>query len=100
VGWKLKGVRAQAMLLDNPESGHPIWCINSQDLAPSPDYSHFHWEGAPEHAGMLTVGNIYDGYLLKLTAVEHFFFKHHGGLLVRQGIDTQTHANVRVGCDG
>lgn len=100
VGWKLKGIRAQATLLDKPEMGHPIWCINSQDLPSSPGYSHFHWEGAPEHAGMLTVGNTYDGYLLKLTAVDRFFFKHHGGLLVRQGIDTQTHANVRVGCDG
>lgn len=96
VGWKLKGVAVQATLLEKPASGHPIWEIDAKDMPKSPGYTHFHWEGAPEHAGGLVIGDSYDGYLLKLTAVDRFFFKHHGGFLVTPGIDTETHANIVV----
>ena len=98
VGWKLKGVAVQATLVDKPEMAHPQWCIAPEDMPHSPGYSHFHWLGAPEHAGALEIGQTYDGYLLKLTAQDHFFFKHHGGFLVTPGIDIETHANVTVGC--
>lgn len=94
VGWKLEGVAVQATLVEKPQSGHPIWRIDSRDLPKSQGYSHFHWEGPPEHAGGLVVEKSYDGYLLKLTAVDQFFFKHHGGFLVTPGIDTETHANI------
>ena len=96
VGWKLKGIKVQSKLIEKPESGHPLWEIDSQNMPKSPGYTHFHWEGAPEHAGALLVGQSYDGYLLKLTAVDRFFFKHHGGFLVTPGIDTETHANIVV----
>ena len=99
VGWKLKGASAQATLLDKPQSGHPVWCILEQDMPKSSGYSHFHWEGDPEHAGELAPGDTYDGYLLKLTAVDRFYFKHHGGFAVTPGIDTATHDNVVVKTD-
>ncbi|UCC50770.1 MAG: hypothetical protein JSV68_16895 [Anaerolineaceae bacterium] len=98
VGWKLKGISAQATLLEKPEHGHPIWCIDPQDMPRSPGFSHFHWEGDPEHAGSLPDGAVYSGYLLKLTAQDRFFFNHHGGFLVTPGIDTETHANVVTDC--
>jgi hypothetical protein len=98
VGWKLKGVAVQATLVDKPGHGHPIWCVDPKDMPRARGYSHFHWEGAPEHAGKLPAGATYDGYLLKLTAQDRFFFKHHGGFLVNPGIDTETHANVVTDC--
>ena len=99
VGWKLKGVAAQATLVEKPEEhGHPIWCIDENDMPQAPGYSHFHWNGAPEHAGKLPDGATYDGYLLKLTAQDRFYFKHHGGFLVTPGIDTETHANIVTDC--
>lgn len=94
VGWKLKGVAVRAKLIDKPESAHPIWEIDAQDMPKTPGYSHFHWEGAPEHAGGLIIDQSYDGYLLKLTAIDQFFFTHHGGFLVTPGIDTETHTNI------
>lgn len=98
VGWKLKGVYvAEATLYENPEHGHPIWCIEPDDMPQAPGYTHFHWEGDPEHAGKLEDKG-YSGYLLKLTAREQFYFKHHGGFLVTPGIDTETHANVVTDC--
>jgi hypothetical protein len=94
VGWTLHGVRIQAMLLENEPGQHPIWYVDSDDVPNQPGYTHFHWLGGPEHAHDLTVGEVYDGYLLKLTAVDTFFFQHHGGFLVTPGIDDITHANI------
>ena len=99
VGWKLKGIATQATLVAKPEMGHPVWCMDPADMPRAPGYSHFHWLGAPEHAGHLEIGATYSGYLLKLTAQDRFYFRHHGGTLVTPGIDTVTHANVMVGCD-
>ncbi len=93
-GWKLKGIAIQATLIEKPEMSHPIWCVDPKDMPRQPGFSHFHWLGMPEHAGHLQVGDTYDGYLLKLTARDTFYFQHHGGFLVTPGIDTETHANV------
>lgn len=99
VGWLLHGISAQATLLAKPEGEHPLWCVAADDIPPQQGYSHFHWLGAPEHAGDLEIGAVYDGYLLKLTARDEFFFEHHGGFLVTPGIDTETHANVVTDCE-
>lgn len=98
VGWKLKGVAIQATLLEKPAMKHPVWCVDPADMPRSRGFSHFHWDGAPEHARDLVVGNTYEGYLLKLTAVDEFFFEHHGGFWVTPGIDTATHGNVETDC--
>ena len=98
VGWKLKGVPVQATLFEQSEPGHPTWCIDPADMPRAPGYTHFHWQGDPEQPGGLSNGVLYDGYLLKLTAQDRFFFKHHGGFLVTPGVDTVTHANVITDC--
>jgi hypothetical protein len=97
-GWKLNGLAVQATLLEKPEGMHPQWCVDLADIPRARGYSHFHWEGLPEHAGDLVEGATYDGYLLKLTAIDRFFFEHHGGFFVTPGIDTETHANVVTDC--
>ena len=78
VGWLLKGVPMQAEYLGHEMGQHPIWCVADADLPKEPGYSHFHWLNESAHADGLTVGKIYDGYLLKLNAREIFFFDHHG----------------------
>ena len=77
---------------------HPTWCVASEDLPNEPGYSHFHWSNQSSHADGLTVGQVYDGYLLKLNAIDTFFFDHHGGFLVEPGIDQITHANIKTDC--
>ena len=98
VGWVLKGVPARARLLEKPEGDHPQWCLNPRAFPREAGYTHFHWLGAPEHAGELVVGEKYDGYLLKLTAVDSFFFEHHGGFFITPGVDLESHYNVETDC--
>ena len=98
VGWLLKGVPLQAEYLGHEMGQHPTWCIAAADLPKEPGYSHFHWLNVSSHADALTVGETYDGYLLKLNAIETFFFDHHGGFLVTPGIDLATHANIKIDC--
>jgi hypothetical protein len=97
VGWTLKGIKSKATLFANDGGQHPQWCIETGEIPPSPGYSHFHWLNESANAGGLTVGQEYEGYLLKLTAVDHFYFQHHGSYEVTPGIDTLTHDNV-VNC--
>lgn len=105
VGWILDGIPVRATYLGHEMGSHPTWYVDPALLPPQPGYSHFHWLGKPEHpggshegmsdhTGGLQEGQTYDGYLLKLTARDTFFFEHHGGFLVTPGIDEWTHANV------
>ena len=105
VGWILDGIPMQATYLGHEKGSHPEWYIDPADLPPQPGYSHFHWLGKPDHpgkpepAGELVKGETYQGYLLKLTARDTFFFEHHGGFLVTPGIDEVTHANIVLDSD-
>ncbi len=94
VGWMLHGVPVRATLVDHQPGQHPTWFVDPADLPRQRGYSHFHWLGPPDHAHAIAVGETYDGWLLKLTAVKTFFFQHHGGFLVTPGIDAETHANI------
>ena len=94
VGWKLHGIPIHAMLINHQHGQHPTWYVDPADLPTKPGYTHFHWLGSPDHGNQLVLGESYDGYLLKLTAVKTFFFQHHGGFLVTPGIDIETHTNV------
>jgi hypothetical protein len=94
VGWMLHGIPLAAEYCGQPDGQHPIWFVAPEDFPAQPGYTHFHWLNASAHASGLTVGEIYDGYLLKLTARDTFFFKHHDGFLVTPGIDYETHANI------
>lgn len=94
VGWMLHGIPVRATLLEKEEGQHPTWYVDPKDVPRQPGFTHFHWFGPPDHAHDLTVGDTYDGWLLKLTAVKTFYFNHHGGFVVTPGIDFVTHANV------
>jgi hypothetical protein len=99
VGWVLHGIPVRATLVEKQEGQHPTWCVDPRLVPREKGFTHFHWLGQPEHAGDLTVGKEYDGYLLKLVAKERFFFDHHGGFFVNPGIDYETHANIVTDCD-
>ena len=98
VGWLLKGQPTQARYLGHEMGQHPTWCVEPADLPKEPGYSHFHWLNQSPHADGLIEGQVYEGYLLKLNAIDKFFFDHHGGFLVEPGIDQITHANIETDC--
>lgn len=100
VGWTLHGIPMSATFIaPGTEQKHPTWCVDPADLPEQRGYSHFHWLGLPAHAHDLVPGNTYDGFLLKLTARETFYFPHHGDFVVTPGIDTVTHANIVTECN-
>jgi hypothetical protein len=69
VGWLLQGVPVTARLIAHS----PVtWCIDQ--------------------------GDVHEGFLLKLTATQSFFFMGHGGVPVTPGLDVQSHQNVVSGC--
>ena len=94
VGWTLYGIPIKAKLVDL--SPHPAWCVDPADLPQQAGYTHFHWLGSPEHDDDLVIGNMYDGYLMKLTARDTFIFE---GFVVTRGIDTYSHNNIVTDCD-
>ncbi len=98
VGWIWHGAPATGTLVAHGHGQHPTWCIDPADIPKAPGYSHFHWEGAPEHAGGFAVGDTAEGWLLKLTARDSFFFEHHGGFAITPGIDEESHANIVTDC--
>lgn len=95
VGWGLKGIATKAKYCGQPSEDHPAWVIDPGDMPRQRGFTHFHWEGAHNN---LEIGTTYNGFLLKLTAVDTFWFDHHGLLLVTPGIDFETHANVFAEC--
>jgi hypothetical protein len=99
VGWLWHGVTWSAEYCGHPaDGGHPTWAIADADKYLKRGYSHFHWLNESEHAGGLTVGRMYSGYLLRLTAIDSFFFAHHGGFATRPGIDRASHGNLVADC--
>ncbi len=106
-GWQLNGRAATAKYLYHAMPDHPVWLIE-RTLIPQPGYyTHFHWLGAhPTKAG-----EVKDGFLLELLALDTFCFvlggtahgrtasgngscTEIGGLKVVPGIDTSTHTNI------
>lgn len=96
VGWLLQGVPISATLV--AKNGNPVWCVDPADLPAESGYSHFRWIGDPEEASDLVVGLDYDGFLLKLTARDAFFFEPRGGFVVEPGIDDYSHDNIVTNC--
>ncbi len=99
VGWILHGVPATARLISVTKGAHPVWCIDPADLPVQRGYTHFHWLDASETASGLIEGEIYDGYILKLTARDGFAFSHNGSFFVTPGIDFYTHDNIVISCE-
>ena len=99
VGWGLKGIAIKATYCGQPRDEHPAWVIDPREMPRRLGFTHFHWEGdKPSDEEDGDIGEIFDGYLLKLTAVDTFWFDHHGKFLVTPGIDFETHANVFAKC--
>ena len=100
VGWVWHGVAwSDATYCGHPSGGgHPTWAIEDADQYLRRGYSHFHWIDEAEHADGLHVGETYDGYLLRLTAIDSFYFAHHGGFAITPGIERQSHNNVVEDC--
>lgn len=71
VGWVIKGIPYTGTLVNK---GPRIWQIEPDGLPKELGYTHFHWEGGPQKPHGLTVGNSYNGYLLKRVAVTTFYW--------------------------
>lgn len=121
VGWIIYGVPMKAKLVAGPPMQMPIWCVNAADLPREQGFSHFHWLGNPQCGMDLVVGQTYTGFLLKLTAIDTFFFTMNmsggtcgdmsgdmggnmggnmgGGTLVTPGIDDYSHYNIVTNCN-
>jgi hypothetical protein len=93
----LEGVLERAKLLENNSGQHSTWCVDPKDITLEPSFTHFHWAG-PEERNELIIGAIYDGYLLKLTAIDSFSFIHGGRFPITPGTDFISHDNVVTGC--
>ncbi len=98
VGWVLSGVPAQGTVVATDAMGMPLFRIDTPAARTLVGFSHFHWLGLPLEDMDLQVNQSYSGYLLKLTAVAKFYFRHHDMLfLVTPGVDTESHANLVTG---
>ena len=105
VGWVLDGVPVEdAVLIENEPMEHPVWCLDPKYIPRSPGHTHFHWVAPEEPISRsdLYVGETLDGYLLKLTAIDSFYFNHTGGFFITPGIDYDSHYNIVIdeGGDG
>ena len=100
MGWVWHGVTGTGEYCGQIEDEHPTWAITGGDKYLKRGYSHFHWLDEPDHASGLEVGEDYDGYLLRLNAIDSFFFDHHGGFAITQGIERASHANLVDDCTG
>ena len=93
-GWVLDGFPVEgAVLIEHNPDEHPLWCLDPEDIPRSKGYTHFHWKGAVT----LVPGEPYDGYLLKLTAIDSFYFEHgSSSTAVTPGIDYISHENIEI----
>lgn len=104
VGWTLRGKPARATFLYQPMHDHPVFVVGRARIPQPGAYVHFHWTGAV----MLAPQQVFDGYLLQLTAVRRFCFVHHGaesvtaqdvcsavgGVAIAAGTDAASHINI------
>ncbi len=91
VGWIMHGIPGMAMLVQFDPMGHHLWLVDPADLPRQAGYVHFHWVGGPLTPG--DVGNTFEGFFLKHTAISTFFFMPHG-FLVTPGIDDTFAPNI------
>ena len=105
VGWLLRGAPAVAVFQYQVDGDHPVWLVDRRDIPQPGAYAHFHWLGGATPMTMMK-GDVKDGYLLELQAVNSFCFVHdgavadtgtcndRGGIPVSPGIDIATHVNI------
>jgi hypothetical protein len=93
---KAEAIRALLLFVYKENKDHPTWIVNSRNDIPQPgSFSHFHWLGDPPGGGGFIQGDMRDGYLIELQAVDQFYFRHNEEeILVMPGIDISTHVNI------
>ncbi len=89
VGWIMHGIPGTAILV--ALDMHPTWLVNPADFPREPGYVHFHWVGGPLKSE--DIGKTFQGFFLKHTARETFFFPPHEAL-VTPGIDENFAPNI------
>lgn len=100
VGWIMRGMYLGGYKVPTfvykAEKDHPTWLVGSRnDIRQPGSYSHFHWLGDPPGGGGFEAGDMRDGYLIELQAVDQFYFRHNEEeILVMPGIDISTHVNI------
>ena len=105
VGWLLRGERAMGAFQYQVDGDHPVWLVDRRDIPQPGAYAHFHWVGGGTPSTMIK-GDVRNGYLLELQAVNAFCFVHHGtpiatgtcedrgGIVVTPGVDIASHVNI------
>lgn len=94
VGWEMYGIPGKATLV-NLDMPHPTWCVDPANLPRQPGYVHFHWVGAPLTPS--DIGKQSQGFFLKHTAIETFYFPEHE-TLVTPSIDYNFAPNILTSC--
>ncbi len=102
VGWELRGLPGFANFFDHLMGDHPVWSVSRSQIPVPGSYTHFHWEGPPEHAHALTYQDMdVPGYFLQLRAKRTFLFEHGDDeVFVTHGVDNATHLNIISGSPG
>ena len=97
-GWKIDGIPANGIYSGhNMENHMPQFCLQPEQIRPG--FSHFHWLGDPMMGMDLVLGQSYSGYVMKLVALDTFYFQHHEALiLVKPGVDQTSHLNIVTDC--
>ena len=97
-GWKIDGIPADGIYAGhNMENHMPQFCLQPEQVRPG--FSHFHWLGDPMMGMELDLGQSYSGYVMKLVALDTFYFRHHEALiLVKAGVDQTSHLNIVTDC--
>ena len=104
VGWTFRGKPSRATFLYQPMHDHPVFLVGRARIPQPGAYVHFHWTGSVTPAPQ----QVFDGYLLQLTAVRRFCFVHHGaqsvtaqvgcsaagGVAIAAGTDAASHINI------
>ena len=95
VGWEVIGVPVSGAKL--VQKGPRLWELDPDSLPADPEFLHFHWVGTPKKPCGLVIGNQYNGYLFKRTAVTTFYWlggnpNKEMGRLVTPGVDL--HSNI------
>ena len=97
-GWKINGIPAVGVYAGhNMENHMPQFCLGSDQVRSG--FSHFHWLGEPMMGMDLVLGESYSGYMMRLVALDTFYFRHHESLiLVSPGVDQTSHLNIVTDC--
>lgn len=101
VGWVMHGVAWENARYCGHFDGHHQWQLLDGDTSKYErrGYTHFHWNG-PEPDKVDDVGtDDWGGYFMKLTAVDSFYFVHHGpDWDITPGVELESHFNLTK-CD-